>query len=99
MLLLDEPTSSQDLKNQFEILEIIPRVADEQRVGVVITLHDLNLALRFMDRFLLVRQGSVFAAGSPEQLTAEMTSAVYDVQVDIVRHKGRLLVVPDQPAS
>ncbi|MDR9501294.1 MAG: ABC transporter ATP-binding protein [Desulfurivibrionaceae bacterium] len=99
VLLLDEPTSSLDLKNQLEILEIIRRVADEQRIGAVITLHDLNLALRFMDRFLLVRQGRVFAAGSPEQLTAEMIFAVYGVQVDIVRHKGRLLVVPDQLAQ
>jgi len=52
VLLLDEPTSSLDLKNQYEVMKIVKDAAEERRIAVVLVMHDLNLALRFADRFL-----------------------------------------------
>lgn len=95
VLLLDEPTSSLDLKNQLEILGTIRRVVKEHRLAAVMTMHDLNLALRFVDRFLFIRQGKVFASGRPEEISAAMVAAVYGVQVDILRHEGQVVVVPN----
>lgn len=95
VLLLDEPTSSLDLKNRLEILAGIRRVVREHGIIAVLTMHDLNLALRYTDRFLFLREGRVFAVGRPEQISAEMVAAVYGVNVDILSHQGRLLIVPN----
>jgi iron complex transport system ATP-binding protein len=98
-LLLDEPTSSLDLKNQLEILGTIRRVVKEHQLAAVMTMHDLNLALRFVDRFLFIRKGKVFASGRPDEISAEMVAAVYGVQVDILRHNGQVVVVPNGKES
>lgn len=94
VLLLDEPTSSLDLKNQLDILDTIARVVAEHRVASVMTMHDLNLAFRFADRFLFLKQGRVYAGGRQDQLDADMVSDVYGVPVDLVRHNGQMIVVP-----
>jgi len=94
VLLLDEPTSSLDLKNQLEILDTIRRVVREHQIAAVMTMHDLNLAFRFMDRFLFLKQGRVFACGRPHEVSPGMVAAVYGVQVDILHHNGHVVVVP-----
>ncbi|MBR9987193.1 MAG: ABC transporter ATP-binding protein [Desulfosarcina sp.] len=96
VLLLDEPTSSLDLKNQLDILDTIGRVVKEHQIAAVMTMHDLNLALRFADRFLFLKEGRVFASGRLDQIDADMVAAVYGVSVDILRHDGQTLIVPNQ---
>ena len=95
VLLLDEPTSSLDLRNQLDILETIRRVVREHRLAAAMTLHDLNLAFRFADRVLFLKNGRVFAWGRPEQVGPEIVAAVYGVAVDILRHKDHVVVVPN----
>ena len=63
VLLLDEPTSSLDLRNQVEILTIIRQIVLEHRIAAVMTMHDLNQALRYADRFILLKGGKVHAHG------------------------------------
>ena len=94
VLLLDEPTSSLDLKNQLDILHTIGRVVREHRISAVMTMHDLNLAFRFADRFLFLKKGMVFAEGRLDQVNADMIAAVYGVKVDILRHNGQVVIVP-----
>ena len=94
MLLLDEPTSNLDLKNQIEILKIIREVADRHDVAAVMTMHNLNLALRYSDKFLFLREGTIFAAGRSNDITPETIEAVYGVPVEIARYHGRPLIVP-----
>ncbi len=94
VLLLDEPTSSLDLKNQLDILYTIGRVVREHRISAVMTMHDLNLAFRFADRFLFLKKGTVFAEGRLDQINADMIVAVYGVKVDILRHNGQVVIVP-----
>ena len=94
VLLLDEPTSSLDLKNQLDILHTIGRVVREHRISAVMTMHDLNLAFRFADRFLFLKKGMVFAEGRLDQVNADMVAAVYGVKVDILRHNGQVVIVP-----
>lgn len=96
VLLLDEPTSSLDLKNQLDILDTIRRAIQEHEIIAVMTMHDLNLAFRFTDRFLFLKGGRIFAQGVPEEVTAEMVAAVYGVHVDILKYNGQVLVVPNQ---
>ena len=57
VLLFDEPTSSLDLRNQLEVLDMTKQVVRQQGLAAVVILHDLNLALRFADRFLVMKEG------------------------------------------
>jgi iron complex transport system ATP-binding protein len=94
LLLLDEPTSSLDMKNQIEILKIIRRVVDEHDVAAIMTMHNLNTALRHADKFLFLKDGKIFAAGDAADVTAEMIQAVYGLPVEIHYYKGNPLVMP-----
>ncbi len=94
LLLLDEPTSSLDLKNQIEILTLIRQAVHEHAMAAVMTMHDLNLALRFANKFIFLKDGGVFAAGDTSTVTAEMITAVYDVPVMIQHLAGIPLVAP-----
>ena len=95
LLLLDEPTSSLDLKNQLEILSLIRRVVAEHHVAAIMTMHDLNTALRFAHKFLLLKDGEVYAAGRVEDMRADLIEAVYGVPVELHQHRGRPLVIPN----
>jgi iron complex transport system ATP-binding protein len=94
LLLLDEPTSSLDLKNQMEILGIIRRVVSEHQVAGVMTMHDLNSALRFADSALLLKGGSIYFAGPVGKVSGEIVEAVYGLPVEIHTVNGYPLVVP-----
>jgi iron complex transport system ATP-binding protein len=94
LLLLDEPTSSLDLKNSMNILSLIKRVVREHRVSAVMTMHNLNSALRFADKFVFLKGGMIHSAGKIQEVSEEMIKEVYDIPVEILHHKGRPLVVP-----
>ncbi len=94
LLLLDEPTSSLDLKNQQEILRIVCEVVRTHQVSAVMTMHDINTALRFSDRFLLLKDNVIFATGGPEIITPETIYEVYDVEVEVEMLKSGPVVVP-----
>lgn len=94
LLLLDEPTSSLDLKNQYEAVRIIKRVVRKQQIAAVVTMHDLNLAVRFADKFLLLKNGEVFAAGGREVMTEANIENVYSISVKIKNVDGINVVIP-----
>lgn len=94
LLLLDEPTSSLDLKNQLEVLNLIRQITHAQGIAAVVAMHDLNQALRFADRFILLRDDRIFAAGGTEVMTPENIEAVYSVPVTLAFHNGYPFVIP-----
>ena len=94
LLLLDEPTSSLDLKNQQDILKMVCEVVRGHKVSAVMTLHDINTALRFSDRFLMLKDNRVFAAGGSEIINPENIRAVYGVSVAVESVTGGSVVVP-----
>ncbi len=94
ILLMDEPTSSLDLKNQLEVLKLVRQVVRERGLAAVIALHDLNLALRFADRFLLLKDKRIYAAGGPEVMTPANIESVYAVPVAVTSHNGNAVVIP-----
>lgn len=95
ILLFDEPTSNLDLKNQLEVLGIIQRIVKEKNLVAVVTIHDLNLALRFADRFLAMRDGMVFGFGGSEIVTEESILEVYGVQASVIMHGKHKVVIPE----
>lgn len=94
VLLLDEPTSKLDLRKQHEILALIRDIAVSRGVCVVLVIHDLNLALRYCDRFLLLRDGRVLAHGGAEIMTPENIGEIYQMPVAIESVRGFRVVVP-----
>lgn len=80
LLLLDEPTSALDVTRQIEVLELLRALQRERRCTVVLAMHDLNLAARWTDHVLLLRQGELIAAGAPRDvLQTDRIAHVYGV--------------------
>jgi iron complex transport system ATP-binding protein len=87
ILLLDEPTAHLDLQYQVSLLELVRELAHQDRLAVLIALHDLNLAARYADQVALMVAGEIKAVGKPEQvLRPEMIEAAYCLPVQVVKH-------------
>jgi iron complex transport system ATP-binding protein len=95
LLLLDEPTSDLDLRHQLATLQTVHELARQRGVGAVIAIHDLALAARFCDRLLMLRAGTVLAAGTPQQvLTPANVQALFGVSARIGSDGGLPYVIP-----
>ena len=94
VLLLDEPINNLDLKNQIEVLRILRKLSRQEEILVVVILHDLNLAIRFSDWFIFIKDKKIFASGGKEIITADMISKVYGVDVKVEKHGDEIFVVP-----
>jgi len=68
ILVLDEPTSFLDMKHKLELLMLIRRLAKEKQIGIILSLHELDLAERVSDRILCIRNGKIDRAGTPEEI-------------------------------
>jgi len=94
VLLLDEPTSSLDLRNQLEVMNLVANVVRTEGVSAIVAIHDLNLALRFVDRFLILKDGSIHAMGLKEALTPEVIEDVYGVHSILRTVEGYPVIIP-----
>ncbi len=94
LLLLDEPTSSLDLKNQTDILGLIRHIVKGHHIAAIMTMHDLNTALRYADQYLFLKDKTIYGAGKINEISSKMIEEVYGVEVEIVYHKGFPVVVP-----
>jgi len=84
VFLLDEPTSALDLRHQLEIMSIIKEVTKTRNIISVVALHDLNLAARFADNLILMRDGEIVITGAPDKvLASDQLSETYGVNIEI----------------
>ena len=80
IILLDEPTLHLDINNQFEILDLVKKLSDEEGLTVVIVSHDLPMVVRYCDRIVMLKDHKIFAIGTPEEvLTSENMEAIFNV--------------------
>lgn len=98
VLLLDEPTSSLDLRSQLEVMELIASAVRERNIAAVISIHDVNLAFQHLDRVLMLKDGRVWATLSPAEITPEVIEEVYGVRAALGRVHDRPVVIPLQAA-
>ncbi len=88
--LLDEPTSHLDIRNQLLIYRMMQRLAHDWKMSVICVSHDVNLAGRFADELVLMRDGRVVAAGVPSDVVREdLLRQTYDVQVELIPAAGQ----------
>ena len=96
VLLLDEPTSALDIQNQYQVLKLVRSICHKDQITAIVVIHDLNLALRFCDRFLLLKGGEVFRYGDRSVLDGEALRQVYGVQAKVVEVEDRHMVLVDE---
>jgi iron complex transport system ATP-binding protein len=98
ILLLDEPTTHLDLQHQSGLLNLIRGLCQQNKLSVLMVLHDLNLASLYADRIALISNGNLVAEGTPaEVLQSDILFQVFKVPVHIIPHPdyGTPLVLPD----
>ena len=93
-LLLDEPTSNLDPRNQHEMMQLIRQMAKKCGFATIIVIHDLNLALRYCDKFLFLKDGRVYSCGGPETMTPEAIREVYGMDAHVITYMGVPMIVP-----
>lgn len=96
VMILDEPTSHLDFKNQSLILSKLKQIVKKRKLVAVITLHDPNLASLFSDKVVIIKRGEVVYTGSPQEvITEEILKKVYEVEVEVIKYNGFNLVIPE----
>ena len=97
LLLLDEPTTYLDLSHQVEVLDLVTRLNRERGRTVVMVLHDLNLAARFSDVIVVMKDGAIVAQGTPSEVfTPELLASTFGLAADVMAcpRTGLPIVVP-----
>ena len=97
VLLLDEPTTFLDVCHQIEVLDLLTELNAERGTKIAMVLHDLNLAARYADNLVTIRNGEVYSCGPAEQvLTEESVNDVFGLSAKIITDptSGRPLVLP-----
>ncbi|WP_280439379.1 ABC transporter ATP-binding protein [Nocardia cyriacigeorgica] len=97
ILLLDEPTTYLDLAHSLEVLDLVDRLHDELGRTVVMVLHDLNLAIRYSDQLIVMRDGRIIAQGAPADIIdADLLREVFGLEATVLEDpmSGRPMIVP-----
>ncbi len=87
LLILDEPVSALDIQYQHHIMQLVQRLST-RNFAVIAVLHDLNLALQYCNKALLLRKGEQIAFGNTDVIDKELVKQVYNVESDFVYHTG-----------
>ncbi|MEA5127524.1 MAG: ABC transporter ATP-binding protein [Proteiniphilum sp.] len=97
LLLLDEPTSHLDITHQIRFMNLIQRLNEEMKLSVMMIVHDLSLAAEYCDFLLMMKNGTTFCQGTPEEvMTYEHIEKVYDTVVIVKTNpvSGKPVVFP-----
>ncbi len=93
ILLLDEPTNHLDFKNQTEIMKLIKGLTKELKLITIAVIHDINLAIKFSDSFVLIKDGQIFANSCISAITKENIDTLYSVDSKIYEIDGGKIVM------
>jgi len=93
LLLLDEPLASLDMGSVAGIVALLRRLADEQRVTILLSAHDMNPLLPATDRIVYLANGRAASGRTDDVVRTEVLSALYGYHIDVLRVHGRVVVV------
>ena len=93
LMVFDEPTGNLDIANEQLIMEEARKLAKQKNIGILSSLHDLNQALTFGDKFFFLKNGVVKYAGGREIFTPEVIRDTFDVDVRIRQIDGQTVVL------
>ncbi len=93
MMIFDEPTGNLDMANELLIIQEAKKLAREKNIGILASLHDLNQALAFGDRFFFMKDGTVKYAGGKEIVTEDVIKDIFDIAVKIVQINNQKVII------
>jgi len=93
ILFLDEPINNLDIKNQLEIMRIIAKITHTKGITSVIVMHEINLALRYSDRFIVMKDGMIYAQGK-QIIKPGLIKEVYGIDAIVEEVRGVPIVIP-----
>ncbi|RME98418.1 MAG: ABC transporter ATP-binding protein [Alphaproteobacteria bacterium] len=97
IILADEPTSALDPAHQISVMKTLHRLSERGAI-VIVALHDLNLASRWCDRLLVLKEGTLAAEGPPVHvLSSRLMRQVYGVESRVIHDCGKPVVLPTAP--
>ena len=93
LMVFDEPTGNLDIANEQLIIEEAKKLAKEKNISILSSLHDLNQALHFGDRFFFLKDGIVKYTGGKETFTEEVIKDIFDIDVKIVQINNQTIIL------
>ncbi len=93
LMVFDEPTGNLDIANEQLIMEEAKKLAREKNISVLSSLHDLNQALYFGDKFFFLKDGIVKYAGGKESVTEEIIQDIFNIDAKIVEIDGQRVIL------
>ena len=93
MLVFDEPTGNLDIANEELIIEEAKKVARSRNIAILSSLHDLNQALYFGDRFFFLKDGRVKYSGGQDMICPEIIKDIFDINSKIIEHDGKKIIL------
>jgi zinc/manganese transport system ATP-binding protein len=99
LLLLDEPLANLDIRSAQEISRLLARLAREHRIAVLISAHDMNPLLPFMDRIVYIAEGRVASGRTEDVVRQDVLSELYGHHVDVLRVHDRIIVIAETVAD
>jgi zinc/manganese transport system ATP-binding protein len=93
LLLLDEPLANLDIRSAAEVVELLARIAAEQRIAILLSAHDMNPLLPVMDRVVYLADGRAASGTTDQVVRTETLSRLYGHHVEVIHVQGRVLVV------
>ena len=95
VLIFDEPTSALDIAHQLEVMDILTNLAKDKGISIIMVVHDLNLASRYADRIMMMKDGAIYSEGAVKDvLTKKNIASVYGVNSVVDQHYGKISIVP-----
>ena len=93
LMVFDEPTGNLDIANEQLIIQEAKKLAKEKNISILSSLHDLNQALYFGDKFFFLKNGTVKYAGGKEIVTEEVIKDIFDIDVKIVQINNQKVIL------
>ena len=92
IIVFDEPTSNLDIKNAIMVMDIIKSLSKANDLHVIISMHDINLALKYGDNFILLKDSKVYKEETINEINKESLSSIYDIDIDIHEEKNTKII-------
>ena len=93
LMIFDEPTGNLDIANEQLIMEEAKTLSREKNISILCSLHDLNQALQFGDKFFLMKDGVVKYTGGKEVFTEEVIQDIWGIRMRIVQVDGHPVIL------
>ncbi len=94
ILLMDEPTTFLDPRHETELLNLVRKLAVDRQKTIVVTLHGLEMAVRYSDEMVFMKGGEVAASGPPDDIFKEpLLESVYGMKMKVIDWEGRKIVI------